>query len=118
MQQQQQQAAAAAAAQQQQQAQTQQRAGQAGLKGDGGAAFDPASAANADREDDASGARQRFGISLISSDWTIWNETCPVTLNGCLVFDVLPIYRLRVDAFCFAGSLVDSVAYVVDWTAA
>lgn len=60
MQQQQQQLqAAAAVVAQQQQAQTQQqRAGQAGLKGDGGAAFDPASAANADREDDASGAVQ------------------------------------------------------------
>lgn len=64
-QQQQQQAAAAAAAQQQQPQTQQQRAGQAGLKVDGGAAFDPASAANADREDDASGTRQQWGMFLI-----------------------------------------------------
>lgn len=80
-QQQQQAAAAAAAAQQQQQAQTQQqRAGQAGLKGEG-AAFDPSSAANAEREDDASGKHvcRQYGMSRISSDWTIGYDGCLIT---------------------------------------
>lgn len=116
MQQQQQQLQAAAAVAQQQ-AQTQQRAGQAGLKGDGGAAFDPASAANAERDDDASGETVRYVSDILRQD------DC-VRWMPAYIGQPPDIYRRRVAPLfvaavaIYTGSWVDSVAYVADWTAA